>query len=145
MYHLLFDIVVGIGIGFAVFAAVTLLVAAMLLAPWCVRLRWTLASQVPEPTFGVAFLPRHLLREVTIVDVTSEAGVVEVVIDDALGRTRRRSLATVSVGSGMVAQLKAWCASGEPLLLLVEEPSGDAQLSGPDASVTGFCDVTQPV
>ncbi len=57
---------------------------------------------------------------------------------------RHRWLVADSTAPGLVAQLEGWCAIRIPLLLIIEE-MGEAQLSGPEATVTGLHAVSERV
>jgi len=124
-------------------ALVVAVVATPLVAPWPIRLRWLVASQLADPIFGLAPFPLQVMREVRVVDVLARADVIEVTLAEVPG-SRRRSLVTNACSPGLVARLEGWCAVGEPLLLLVDE-HGDAQLGGSDTTVTGFRNVSEHV
>jgi hypothetical protein len=132
----LLGVIVG-AVGFVV-------VAAPFVAPWPTRLRCLLAAQAPDPFLGLAPWSRIAMREVTVSRVSVEADAVEVVLADAATGSCGRRLVTRTHAPGLAALLKAWCASGLPLLLIIDE-TGAAQLAGPERSATGFVEVNAPV
>ena len=106
-------------------------------APWRLRVRYLVAAQVADPVFGVGPPVDVSLREVRVVSVRTEAGHVELVVDEAGAApvARRRVLARASCAPGELAQLDGWSAAGTPLLMVVDEHC-DTHLYGPDGAVT---------
>ena len=134
--------VIGVVLG----ATVVALFAAPLVAPWRVDIRWLIAAQLPDPIYGITPWPVHLMREVTVAEVLVHPRVVR-------GRPRA---GTAGAGArahadhdlvctrSYCAPLKVGARIQEPLLLVVDE-LGAAQLTGPDATVTSFQDVSEHV
>jgi hypothetical protein len=124
-------------------AVVVAIVAAPLLLPWPMRLRWLLASPPCDPMVGVAFWPRATMTEAQIVGVAERGELVEVTLAELPG-PRSRTFVAHRRDAGFVARLEGWCTAREPLLLLRDE-SGDVTLGGPDGAVTGLRDVSELV
>ena len=132
----------GVIVGAVGFVAV----GAPLVAPWPTRLRCLLAAQTPDPFLGLAPWSRTVMREVTVARVSVEGDTVEVVLaDPATGSCSSSPSSSRTTSSrDSSPSLKAWCASGLPLLLIIDE-TGAAQLAGPERSATGFVEVSERV
>jgi hypothetical protein len=112
-------------------------IAAPFVAPWRIRVRYLVASQVPDPVFGVG-PPRDVtLREVLLTHVEVERGRVDLVVEEAgaAPASRHRALTRDACAPAVVAKLDGWSTTHEPLLMVVDE-SGDIHLYGPDGAVT---------
>jgi hypothetical protein len=127
--------------GAAIGAVVASVIGYPLVAPWPTRLRWLIASQVPDPLSGLAPFPRLVLREVVVVDVRVLDDEVELTIADG---PARRSLSTRPRAPDAVLRCKRWYATAMPLLMMVDD-HGTTELSGPDGSVGGLRSVHAPV
>jgi hypothetical protein len=128
----------GVCVGFGIVA----IVVAPLCAPWRMRVRWLVASQA-DPMSGLGPWSHLSMQEVTVTDVVHAGDVTEITVVESDAR-RRRFLVTASAHAGSAARLEGWCAVREPLLLLLET-TGEAQLSGPDATLVGLRDVSERV
>jgi len=125
---------IGCGLG----ALVVVCVGVPFLAPWSIRVRYLVNAQVADPVFGLAPLPRLVLREVKISAVRPVLGHVELEVEERGTRWGRHTLLTRDAcGPGLVARLDGWSTLHTPLLLIVDE-DGQTHLYGPDGSVTNL-------
>ena len=125
-------------IGAVIGAAAVVVLVLPLFGSWSTRLRFMLAAQAPDAFFAPQVWARLALREVVVVDVEVQAGLLAVALDERPAGTtpRRRVLLGDASAPSVVAMIEGWCAAAAPLLLILDE-NGDAHLYGPDGSSAG--------
>lgn len=127
-------------LGCAVGAAVAACIAAPLLLPWPVRVRYLVNAQTVDPLLGLGPIPRLNLRAVTVASVVVDNGRVDLTLEE-VDVVRATVLSREGCLPSDVARLDGWSAVDTPLLMIVDEEAdaaGRVHVYGPDGSVTGF-------
>ena len=127
----------GLLIGFA-----GLLLAIPFVGPWRLRRSWLLATQTPDPTLGIGGC-WHGVRmcEVIVTSLTVLDHTVDVFLAEG---SRVHTLRARSLPAGFVPQLKRWCATEVPLILIIDD-AAHVHLSGPEQTLSGFYELHEHV
>jgi hypothetical protein len=126
-------------IGCALGGVIAACIAAPLLAPWRVRVRYLVNAPMTDPLLGLGLTTRAEMRAVTVLGVATNCRHVRVVVGEAGAGCEGRisTLTREACSPAVVAELDEWAARGTPLLMLVDE-AGDAHVYGPDGAATRF-------
>lgn len=124
-------------LGCALGALIVITVAAPLVAPWRIRVRYLSTAPMTDPWTGLGLTPRPDMRVVRLSTLECHDATVEISIEEIdTHRAARVNLVRAACAPAAVAKLDGWMTLGTPLLMLAEH--GHVHIYGPDGAVTNL-------
>jgi hypothetical protein len=124
-------------LGCALGALLAVTIAAPLLAPWRIRVRYLATAPMTDPWTGLGLAPRLDMRVVRLSALECREGDVEITVEELdTDRTSHFTLARAGCAPAAVAKLDGWMALRTPLLMITDH--GHVCVSGPDGAVTNL-------
>jgi hypothetical protein len=124
-------------LGCALGALIVVTVAAPLIAPWRIRVRYLATAPTTDPWTGLGLAPRPDMRVVRLSTLECHDATVEISIEEIdTHRAAHFELVRAACAPLAVAKLDAWMALGTPLLMMTEH--AHVHIYGPDGAVTNL-------